>query len=56
MKNLMEKAERMMATILEIMQEEPEHSETTSSVADDEPVAENNLSSDAHHNLVELCW
>jgi hypothetical protein len=56
MENLIEKAERMMATILEVIQEEPENSESTSSVVDDDLVADSNLNGGDHHRVVELCW
>lgn len=56
MKNLMERAEQLVTTIFEIMDEDLEHSEATSPIGDDEPVAANLLHGQDDHKLMELCW
>ncbi len=56
MKNLMEKAERLVTTIFEIMEEEPEQLDAISAAGDDEPLADNVLHGQEPRKLMELCW
>ena len=56
MKSLRETAERMMATILEIVDDEPETPVALSPVSDVELISDNQLNADRHHQLIELCW
>jgi hypothetical protein len=55
MNNLLEKVEGMMATILDMMDVEPA-SDVAAPNMDDDLSRDSELSSDAHHKLIELCW
>lgn len=56
MKRLMEKAEHLVTTIFEMMDEDSEPSVATSPMGDDEPVANNVLHGQDDHKLMELCF
>ena len=57
MKTLIEKAERIIARILEAMDNEQGNAETSSAPSqDDESARHFELNAAAHHPLIELCW
>lgn len=56
MKSLMEKAENMMASILEMLDVDSASSDSAEPALDDELARDNELNSDTHHKLIELCW
>jgi hypothetical protein len=56
MKSLLEKAERMMATIIEVIEVEPSGTETITTVVEEELSRDSEVSRDAHNKLIELCW
>jgi hypothetical protein len=56
METLMQKVERMAATILEAMDIEQGSSEIVSLAQDDERARDFELHRDAHHTLIEPCW
>jgi len=55
METLIEKAERIIATLLETMQEETDSSDGASSAVDDDSVAIK-LNTEDHHESAVLCW
>ena len=55
METLIEKAERIIATLLETMQEETDSSDGASSAVDDDSVAVT-LNTEDHHESAVLCW
>lgn len=55
MKSLKETAERMMATILEIVDDEPESPTAPLSLSDVDVVTDIELKAD-RRKLIELCW
>jgi hypothetical protein len=55
MENLIEKTERIIATILEAMQDEIESSDGSSCAVDDDAVS-SHLNNDDHHESAVLCW
>jgi hypothetical protein len=56
MKTLKETAQRMMATILEVVEGEPESSEVVGRVEDDELVIDAPMIGETPHKFIELCW
>jgi hypothetical protein len=56
MKTLMEKVERMVATILEALDTEQGSSDVVSPSQDDRCIRDCELKTDAHHTLIEPCW
>jgi hypothetical protein len=52
----MEKAEQLVTTIFEIMEEDSEHPQATSPMGDDEPMANSVLHGQDDHKLMELCF
>jgi hypothetical protein len=56
MKTLIEKAERIIARILEAMDNEQGNAETSAPSQDDESARHFELNAAAHHPLIELCW
>jgi len=54
MNNFLDKVEGMMATILDMM--DVETADASEPIVDEELVRENEIGSDAHHKLIELCW
>lgn len=56
MKRLIEKVERMVATILEALETEQGSSDLVLASQDDRCITERELKSDAHHTLIEPCW
>jgi hypothetical protein len=56
METLIQKVERMAATILEAMDIEQGSAEIVSLGQDDERARDFELQRDAHHSLIEPCW
>ena len=56
MKSIRETAERMMAAIFEIVDDEQDSRVAPASVSDVELVSDSQLNADRHHKLIELCW
>jgi hypothetical protein len=56
METLIQKVERMAATILEAMDIEQGSSEIVAPAQDDERARDFELHRDAHHTLIEPCW
>jgi hypothetical protein len=56
MKTLMEKVERMIATILEALDMEQGSSDVVSLSQDDRYIRSGELKTEAHHTLIEPCW
>jgi hypothetical protein len=55
MKTLIERTERLIAAILEAMQDEIDSSYDSSGAVDDDAVS-SHLNNDDHHESAVLCW
>ena len=56
MKTLIEKFERLVATILEALDTEQGNGDRVSPSQDDQCARDFELNTDAHHTLIEPCW